>query len=384
MNPTSKKLTVGYFCSSNPLDKKAWSGTHFGIYQSLLHQGIEVVNLSPVQVSSSYAFFLRNYHRIHKLFSKKLLNEEHTFLLAFFSKLYFNKVVKQHPNIDAIIAPAGTTQIALLTTRLPIIYFNDTTVEQIKDYYNFISKSSKWSIKESNLVQSLALKNARKVVFCSNWAADFAKEFYKVPSDKVEVVRLGANIQLPETVAERDYKGHLNFLFLGVNWERKGGAIVFQTIQKLHDAGYSVKLIVCGCEPPIASDLIEYKGFLNKNNERDALVLKQLLATSHFLFVPTRAECYGIVFAEASAYGLLSITTATGGVPSIIEEGTNGFMLPIEAQSQDYYELLVEILKNPTQLQAMNLLSRKHYNQHLSWTNFGSTIASLCLEELHS
>ncbi|TSA49979.1 MAG: glycosyltransferase [Sphingobacteriales bacterium] len=41
--------------------------------------------------------------------------------------------------------------------------------------------------------------------------------------------------------------------------------------------------------------------------------------------VPSRAECYGIVFAEASSYGLPSVSTDTGGVSAVVKEGVNVF-----------------------------------------------------------
>lgn len=45
----------------------------------------------------------------------------------------------------------------------------------------------------------------------------------------------------------------------------------------------------------------------------------------NFLLLPTIAECAGIVFAEASGYGIPSITYDTGGVGTYVIDGINGF-----------------------------------------------------------
>ena len=100
---------------------------------------------------------------------------------------------------------------------------------------------------------------------------------------------------------------------------------------------------------------------------------------SHFLFVPTRAECYGIVFSEASAYGLISITTHTGGVPSIIN-GINGYTLPLESKANEYYTVIKNLLDDKKKLALMSKSSREFYDTTLAWNNFGTTFSKVCSE----
>src|SRR5436190_335365 len=71
--------------------------------------------------------------------------------------------------------------------------------------------------------------------------------------------------------------------------------------------------------------------------------LEKLFETSDFLLLPTRSECYGMVFCEASAYGLPSITTDTGGISGAVKDGENGFMLPLSARGQEYAEAIAKV-----------------------------------------
>ncbi len=86
--------------------------------------------------------------------------------------------------------------------------------------------------------------------------------------------------------------------------------------------------------------------YLDKNDERQSLELEKLYQMSDFLFFPTRNDCYGIVVCEANAYGLPVIATDTGGVPDIVKEGENGFLLPYNAGGKEYAELIAKIYRD--------------------------------------
>ena len=80
----------------------------------------------------------------------------------------------------------------------------------------------------------------------------------------------------------------IQLLFLGVDWYRKGGEMVYETFIKLLDAGYNIKLTVCGCTPPITHNRIEVIPFLDKNKESDLAVFYGLFEKAHFLFLPSK------------------------------------------------------------------------------------------------
>lgn len=372
-------VKVGYFTGSNPLDKKSWSGTHYSFYSQLEKNGFKMINLSPVIYGKNYHRILNIYYKIHSLLSNKVIDEEHTILKSFFSKLYFNKAIKGK-KVEVIFAPAASTQIALLKTKIPIIYLSDTSFAQIKDYYNNQKNTSWLSLKEADYIEKKALENASKIIYPSNWAKDFTVNYYKIKEDKIVETKLGSNIDIPYSLPEKDFDHEIVFVFLAVEWERKGGDIVFDTIKILREQGYNVKLKVIGCKPPNNENFIEYVGYLDKNIPTQASLLKEILSTSHFLFVPSRAECYGIVFSEASAYGLINISTKTGGIPSVVEDGSNGYLLDECSKSNDYASLISELLNNKNKMKEMSSSSFLFYHQKLNWNNFIEKFSSICNE----
>ena len=76
-------------------------------------------------------------------------------------------------------------------------------------------------------------------------------DFYGANS--VFVTQLGANMDMDNDLSlnSRSLKDQINVLFIGVDWNRKGGTIVYKTFKSLLDKGYKVSLTVCGCVPPM-------------------------------------------------------------------------------------------------------------------------------------
>ncbi|TMC80116.1 MAG: glycosyltransferase family 4 protein, partial [Chloroflexi bacterium] len=101
---------------------------------------------------------------------------------------------------------------------------------------------------------------------------------------------------------------------------RKFILYLLEQILKLEELGIQAELTVCGCIPPdrFSHERMSVIPFLNRGDEAQRRQLENLFETSDFLFLPTRGETYGMVFCEASSFGLPSITTNTGGVSGAV------------------------------------------------------------------
>jgi glycosyltransferase involved in cell wall biosynthesis len=160
---------------------------------------------------------------------------------------------------------------------------------------------------------------------------------------------------------------------VAVEWGRKGGDIAFETLLELEKLGVNSELVVVGCVPPrqFRHPRLHVVPFLNKNLDRDRQVFHEILLTSDFLLLPTRAEAYGIVFCEASAFGLPSISTDTGGVSGVVTEGKNGYLLPPEARGVEYAGLIASLFADKKKLSSLVTSSRAMYDTRLNWDVWG-------------
>jgi glycosyltransferase involved in cell wall biosynthesis len=330
---------------------------------------------------------LRGIAKATRILFKKEYTTKYSLLLSWYFGRTLRKKMKEG-QYDCIVAPAASTELAFIPAGVPIIFISDTTFRQISHYYaiDFANVSS-FSLWEGNYIETRCLHKSRHVVYSSTWAASSAMGDYGVPKEKVTVMPLGANI---DTVPDRsiifDKKGNktLTLLFLAVDWERKGGSIAFETLAELEKGGIEAKLIVCGCTPPVSfvHPRMEVIPFLNKNIPADHDRFIALLSSVHFLLLPTRADCSSLVACEANAYGVPSITTATGGVPDIVLDGINGYCLPYDAGGDAYARIIRSIYRDQERFDRLILSSRDRYEQHLNWDKWAEGFLRIYQEEL--
>jgi len=371
---TMKK--IAFLTSENPLDKRSWSGIYYRMFESLKNEFEEVIILGPIKLPF-IIFLLKIFQFLTWIFIHKKYNKGHSVILSKACSKIIQKKLKNN-DFDAIFAPSASLLIAYLKVDIPIFYYADATVNLMIDYY--ISDLSKLSINESNLIERKAINNASFSIFSSAWAANDAIITYKANPDRVAVVKMGANIEsAPKNIklTEKLDQKVCNLLFLGVDWKRKGGDIVFETLLMLLKQGFDTQLIVCGCIPPVKHPNMIVHPFLNKNIERDYKIFTQLLDEAHFLFLPTRAECAGIVFCEAAANGIPSITTSTGGVTNYVINEINGYTLPLSSNADDYAQIIKKVFTNKELYTKLSKQSRKLYFEELNWEIWAKRIKEI-------
>ena len=109
------------------------------------------------------------------------------------------------------------------------------------------------------------------------------------------------------------------------------------------------------------------------------------MSTVHFLLLPTRADASLIVACEANAFGVPAITTETGGVPDIVQDGVNGYCLPYHADGRLYALLISELFKDQERYEQLVQSSRMRYEERLNWDSWAESFqeaASAALPEL--
>jgi glycosyltransferase involved in cell wall biosynthesis len=380
----NRRIKIAYLTSTDARDKRSWSGIHYYIAKALKKNIGEVEYLGPVSLG-----FPKLLGRAISFIFQKLLNKrfdyEHS---IFISKLYGRVFAKKldGKDYDLIVAPASSSKIAFLKTDIPIIYISDTTFANMIDYYTSFSRLLDISKKQGHLIERLAIKKSKIVIFPSEWASNSAKNDYGADENKIFVIPFGANIdEFPtrELVMNKRKNKVCKLLFLGVDWERKGGEIAFNTLLKLNELGLESELTVCGCVPPknYNHPKMNVIPFINKNDKAQYQTFQQILLNSDFLLLPTRAECYGIVFCEASAYGLPVITTNTGGVSGAVKDGVNGFLLSVDADANEYAIKIMELFSNDEKYYSLVKSSRNLFEKKLNWDAWALEVKKIIIEK---
>lgn len=360
-------MKIGFYSSMPLEDKRNWSGTMNKMYRQIVGLQHEIVWIPQFTLSEKEEIFYKKIESwFHKIFNRGYNQHVNTYK----SRLISKKIEKylQNNSFDIIFAPTAVNDFALLKTKIPIIYLNDANIVQLLNYYPYYSGFGWLSKKETKFLEKKLLKKTFANIFSSEWAAEYAVHHYKVDSQKVHVLKFGANLNVPDNWEfKKDTDGEITFLFLAVDWVRKRGDLAFQALRILREKGYPVKMLIIGCNPKIDEEWVHIIPFLNKNNPLELKEIQAHLLGSHFLFVPTKADCTPIAFCEAAGYGLPVISTDTGGVSAHVENGKTGLLLSEKSSAEDYSAAIEELLNDKTAIQDMSIASRHKYETELNW-----------------
>ncbi len=94
--------------------------------------------------------------------------------------------------------------------------------------------------------------------------------------------------------------------------------------------------------------------------------LKEELQSQHVLIVPSYYESYGIVYTEAMGAGIPIIASKTGGVPEIVNDAGNGFLIT-PGDVEMLRECIIKLMQDRDLLKRMSFSALSAYRNFPSW-----------------
>ncbi|UYZ61361.1 glycosyltransferase family 4 protein [Hymenobacter weizhouensis] len=382
MTKRSQSLRIGFLTSTDPLNRRSWSGVHYSIFRAAERVLGSVEALGPVPMVWPLRIGDNLNRRLIKPLTGKRYHYSWSVVLA---KLYARTFKRKLANkaFDLLLAPASFTEIAYLDTTTPVVYIEDSTLNQLIDFYPGLMGLLDVSKKELNFIEKKALIKASLICYSSEWAAHSAVSDYGVDPNKVVVIPFGSNYPHPPTRAEAinhptRSNGTCHLLFVGGEWGRKGGDIAYDTLVALTEMGVDARLTVVGCKPADAARYthpgFRLLPFLNMSVPAEAAQLHQLFSEADFFLLPSRAECAAIAFADANSFGVPVITTDVGGISSFIKQGTNGVMLPLTSTGQDFANTIRHLFQHQETYTQMRWNARQQYETTLNWDEWAKQL----------
>ncbi|MCW8088093.1 glycosyltransferase family 4 protein [Sabulicella glaciei] len=174
------------------------------------------------------------------------------------------------------------------------------------------------------------LRSAAEVVVLGAYWRDFVSEFLGPGGPRVTI--LVNAVEGPSSVPERAETPPLQLLFLGRVGERKGAGEFLEALASPECQAFDWTANVAGDgevdtyrAKAEALGLAERVNFLGWTEEARS---RELLAQSHIFALPSRNEGLPVAIVEAMAYGLAIVATPVGSVPTAIEDGRTGILVP--------------------------------------------------------
>lgn len=350
-------MNIAFLSSLDPINILNWSGTLYYMYHSLEKKH------NITWIGGKLFTEIVDFH--HKNITP---NEQTAFVPEKYASLFGKKLSDwfKHEYYDLIVC-RDYFFLAYLLTDIPIIYVADTTFKLLNNYLNYTDFEF---IALAEELERKAIHKATHIVYASEWAKNSAISDYQANPSRISVFEFGANIEeVPAFRISTSDNSTCNLLFIGRNWEWKGGDKVIEIYRTLKQRGISCTLTLIGSIPPepLKDTDIHLYPYINKSTEEGRNKFTELLQQSHFLIAPTRFDCFGIVYAEVAAYGIPVLTSNVGGVSQAVHDGENGFLFPIDCSADYYVNRIIELYSDTVRYSLLRQTARKHYEKRLNW-----------------
>jgi glycosyltransferase involved in cell wall biosynthesis len=223
---------------------------------------------------------------------------------------------------------------------------------------------------------------------CIITASELAAESYSShvgTNVKVKAITLGVDIERFRPVAGRNdwcsEEKPFTFVFVGTARRLKGFDVLVDALERLLAEGLPVRLMVAGhIDQSIIAGRREILEVISTVGRVGQGELASLLGKAHCLVLPSRLDSFGMVVPEAMACGLPVIVSDMVGAKQLVEEGRNGFIVPV-GNVAALAARMRWLIENRRMLERMSSAARTAAEQ-ASWANYRRQFALAVREVL--
>jgi glycosyltransferase involved in cell wall biosynthesis len=268
--------------------------------------------------------------------------------LKFIIKLYSIDVVHLNPSLNkkSFLRDAIYAWITVQFSKKLIVYWhgwNEEYEAKIKNSWllNYFAKHSFFKAHTSIVLGTVFEKKLKLMGF----------------NGKIHIETNTADNKYLTTISSKKIKieEEIRLLFLSRLEEAKGIYIAIDTVHILNKSGKGYKLIIAGSgseEANIkqlvsANEDIEWAGYITGE------IKHNLLSSAHFMFLPSYTEGMPLTLLEGMMYGLPIISRPVGGIPDIIKNDENGYLIE-SLNPEDFAEKIYKIVNSPVLFNQMS------------------------------
>lgn len=227
--------------------------------------------------------------------------------------------------------------------------------------YQFVFKNSKVILLSKYLYSDIAqFVSKEQVRYCPNGIPETNKDLAtSKPTKKVEI------------------------LFLSNLIASKGILLLLAACNILKNKNLAFQCTIIGNEGDVSAEQLREKvkelnleEFVSYDGPKYGAEKDQAYRQADIFTLPTYQECFPLVLLEASQYGLPIVSTIEGGIQEIVEDGTNGYIVPQKniAQLASKLEILI---RNEALRDKMGQAGSIRFKQYFTLKKFENRIVSI-------
>lgn len=162
---------------------------------------------------------------------------------------------------------------------------------------------------------------ARALVTWSRWARNSLVRDYGVPAGKVHVIRPGVDTRLFRPGKPHVVGMPLRLLFVGDDFERKGGLDLLAAMRSLTGMA-ELDIVSNGDVGVLPSGVRAHRGLSPQASE-----LVDLYRSADVFVLPSRGDCLAQAIVEAQACAIPVVSTSVGALGEVVRDLENGLIV---------------------------------------------------------
>lgn len=285
------------------------------------------------------------------------------FATSYVSQQISRNIRHKHKNKDYLFTVQTQSLFNGKLPNIPHFVYTDHTTQTNKLYPDIHPKQYMKSERFISKVEQKIYNDATLIFTFGSLISWSLVNQYKIPSEKVVTAFAGSNVSITGPVNEKKFYNK-NILFVGMNWERKGGPILIEVFKNIQSKYPDATLTIVGCNPAIGS--LTGCRIVGKIPVEE--VPKYYNNASVFC-LPTLREPFGIVFIEAMKYRLPIVANNIGSLPDIVKNDYNGYLINNDVKG--YTDAISTLFEDPQKCMQMGENGYKLTEEKFSWQIVG-------------
>jgi glycosyltransferase involved in cell wall biosynthesis len=185
---------------------------------------------------------------------------------------------------------------------------------------------------------------------------------------KVALVYAGSNVKVdPQQQTNHSKYASKTILFVGMDWERKGGPELVEAFKQVLQVHPDARLLIVGCSPQVDVPNCTVLGKVPKEE------LHACYEQAAIFCLPTRREPFGIVFVEAFMHRLPIVTLNLGAAPDLVVPDQSGYLVEY-GQIDKLAAALIDLLEHPDRCAAFGEHGYRLASDRYTWQHTGARI----------
>lgn len=354
---------------TDPYHENAWSGSsrHFFTEcgtQGLLHRALGV----DVHPMLRIPLMLRNFSPDRDLWRQKFYLD--TTYYELLSRAIGRSLQASDRDHDVLQIGGIYHLRTLVPASCRLFSYHDANLAQAMRNPQFPQNLSKRRVSRALDYERRVYDSVDLIFTMSDYLKHTFIEYFRVEERRIRTIGAGINWEaLPDVASTKAYDTK-KLLFVGVDFERKGGVELLKAFRTVRSAHPSAELYIVGPRAlRIPHDLapgVVCVGHLSKKSPVEKQRFAELLATSSLFVMPSLYEPFGIAPLEAMAHQIPAVLTDAWAFPEMVEPGVNGELVQA-GDIRDLADKVIALLDDPDKLRKMGEAGRILVLEKFTW-----------------